>query len=84
MSTTGIGEAQVTKLKMVQAANVPAILLSGAVAGDPQPLFRHFAAVLSIAAGPGPLPEAIADAPANLTRAAQSLAAVMARSGICR
>ncbi len=67
-----------------RAANVPAILLSGAVAGDPQPLFRHFAAVLSIAAGPGPLPEAIADAPANLTRAAQSLAAIMARNRICR
>jgi glycerate kinase len=65
--------------KLAHAANVPVILLSGTIGGDPESLFAHFDAVFSIAPGPGSLAKALADAPANLTRSARSIATIIAR-----
>jgi glycerate kinase len=65
--------------KFAHAANVPVILLSGAIAGDPKSLFAQFDAIFSIAPGPGSLEQALADAPANLARSARSIAGILGK-----
>jgi glycerate kinase len=47
-------------------AGVPAVLLSGAIKGDFAPLREKFVATFSIASGPGPLEDALKNAPDNL------------------
>lgn len=73
---TGHGKLCAVVASFAHAARVPVILLSGAVTDD-APLFAHFDAIFSIAPGPGSLAEALAAAPANLTRTARSLAMLM-------
>lgn len=58
-------------------AGVPAVLVSGALRGDIGTLERFFAAVFSIARGPGPLEEAMACTAANLEAAAANIGAVV-------
>jgi glycerate kinase len=57
-------------------AGVPAILISGALRGDIAPLENVFAAVFSIARGPGSLEEAMRNTAANLESAAANIGAV--------
>ena len=49
---------------------VPTIVVSGAVAGDPEKLREHFFALFSIAPGPGALEDALRDTARNLRRVA--------------
>ena len=55
---------------------IPAILVSGALGPGTEELEKEFAACFSIAAGPGPLPEALAAAPRNLTRIGRAIGAL--------
>lgn len=60
--------------KHAAASRVPAVLCSGALRGGTHELERMFSAVLSIAAGPGDLADAIAATEENLRRAGSNLA----------
>lgn len=55
---------------------IPAILVSGALGPGSEELEKEFAACFSIAAGPGPLPEALGAAPRNLTRIGRAIGAL--------
>ncbi|MDD3117726.1 MAG: glycerate kinase [Victivallales bacterium] len=59
------------------AYRVPTIVLSGAVKGSVAKLQHDFAAVMSIAAGPGSLAEAIAAAPERLYAAGRNLGGIL-------
>ena len=60
-------------------ANVPTILLSGAVNGDISKLRKSFTTVLSISTGPIPLEEALEKSRCNLYNTAAGLAALIKR-----
>jgi len=58
---------------------VPTIVLSGAIAGDPEKLREHFFALFSIAPGPGTLEEALRDTAQNLRRVAVDVGRLLSK-----
>ena len=71
---TAYGKLCAVVAERAEAVNVPTVLCAGALRGDTAALEKRFAGVFSIAAGPGPLDEAIAATRANLRRAGANLA----------
>ncbi len=75
-SQTADGKLCAVVAHSAEKLGVPAILLSGALRGDIAPLERVFAAVFSIARGPGLLEEAMKNTAVNLESAAANIGAV--------
>ena len=73
-SQTVCGKLCAVAARTAAEAGVPAVLCSGALRGDVSELRKLFAAVFSIASGPGTLDEAIAATEENLRRAGANLA----------
>lgn len=71
---TVCGKLPAVAAEAARAAGVPTVLCSGALRGDTADLEALFAAVFSIAAGPGSLDDAIAATGTNLRRCGANLA----------
>ena len=70
------GKLPGTVARHARKLGIPAILVSGALGPGSEELEKEFAACFSIAAGPGPLPEALGAAPRNLTRIGRAIGAL--------
>lgn len=80
-SQTADGKLCAVVAGVANEAGVPAVLVSGALRGNIAPLEKIFAAVFSIARGPGPLEEAMRNTAANLEAAAANIGAVLKLGG---
>ncbi len=71
------GKLPVTVARRAARLGIPTILISGALAGDAEALRGEFAALFSLASGPGTLEEALRSTPENLRRMGRNLGALL-------